>query len=90
MHGGHWLLAAGMAAIVNHRIAGSDYLKGNDWLHVAFFDLGDISRRNPDERSEIRERPAGLNACPGFRCAHPGSLLVASLAGSADCWRRRI
>ena len=34
MHGGHWLLAAGMAAIVNHRIAGSDYLKGNDWLHV--------------------------------------------------------
>jgi hypothetical protein len=42
MHGGHWLLAAGMAAIVNHRIAGSDYLKGNDWLHVvpraAFFD----------------------------------------------------
>jgi hypothetical protein len=37
MHGGHWLLAAGMAAIVNHRIAGSDYLKGNDWLHAAFF-----------------------------------------------------
>jgi hypothetical protein len=27
-----------MAAIVNHRIAGSDYLKGNDWPHAAFFD----------------------------------------------------
>jgi hypothetical protein len=26
-----------MAAIVNHRIAGSDYLKGNDGLHAAFF-----------------------------------------------------
>ena len=38
--------------------------------------MGDISRRNPDERSEIRERPAGLNACPGFRCAHPGYLLL--------------
>jgi hypothetical protein len=38
MHGGHGLLAAGMAAIVNHRIAGSDYLKGNDWLHAALFD----------------------------------------------------
>jgi hypothetical protein len=37
MHGGHWLSAAGMAAIVNHRIAGSDYLKGNDWLHAALF-----------------------------------------------------
>jgi hypothetical protein len=57
MHGGHGLLAAGMAAIVNHRIAGSDYLKGNDWLHAALFDrLGDISRRNPDERSEIRDK----------------------------------
>jgi hypothetical protein len=52
MHGGHWLLAAGMAAIVNHRIAGSDYLKGNDWLHVApraaFFDrLGRHQQAQP-------------------------------------------
>jgi len=78
MHGGHWLLAAGMAAIVNQRIAGSDYLKGNDWLHAApraaFFDR--LERTSAAvariERSEIRERPAGLNACPGFRCAHPG------------------
>jgi hypothetical protein len=33
---------------------------------------GGIIERSPDERSEIRERPAGLNADPGFRCAYPG------------------
>ena len=46
-------------------------------------DLGAISRRSPDERSEIRERPAGFNACPGFRCAHPGYLLRQGGGGDA-------
>ena len=31
------------------------------------------------ERSEIRERPAGLNAYPGFRYARPGYALLAGL-----------
>jgi hypothetical protein len=39
--------------------------------------------RSPDERSEIRERTAGLNACPGFRCAHPGYLLRQGGGGDA-------
>jgi hypothetical protein len=34
MCGGEWLSAAGIAAIVNHRVAGSDYAGGNGRLHV--------------------------------------------------------
>ena len=37
-------------------------------------DLGAISRRSPDERSEIRERPAGFNALvPDFAALIPAT-----------------
>jgi hypothetical protein len=49
---------------------------------VAQIEPTDPARRGrPDDRlSEIRERVAGLNANPGFRCAQSGLLAVDPLA----------